>query len=223
MARSQWIKWVHRIGYATTILVIVEVIWIGRLAFVQWHEDSRMRASVIEESRTHEGPLTVEEPRFRPDYLDLLENMPPLPAAPRQGLRFVAMPSLRGLWFAYSITIEPQSKRGNGTLLAYKQSDGTSVFERHFSISAAAGRRYLAAFDNLTRGWKGSLHSLCLDGTGVAFELRSTSRVTSGRGNSACDAHYGAVARLALAPVRSLIPKEYRPDGADWRTRTKQN
>ena len=214
--RGSWLTWLHRVGYLTTALVLAEVALVGTVAFNGWRQNRDQRAAEIERTRTHAGPLLADDPRYRPDELDLLQTLEPLSATADHDWRFVAMPSLSGAWFAYVMTTEPGSRRGHGTLVAFRHGSVDRRFIRRFTVSADAARRYMARIARLTDRWDGE-RDLCVDGTGVAFELRSARGITSGSGNSGCSEHYRAVARFALEPVRALIPPVLRPRGGEWR------
>jgi hypothetical protein len=216
MRRS--LRWLHRLGYVCTAIVTLELLAAGALAAHFWLEDRERLYFAMERTRTHAGPLTPGKVRYRPDESDLFSTLPPIDA--RNGLRFAAMPSLRGPWFAYSIAVPTQTGRVKGVLNIFPRNLQTGDFGAtqtiRFTMPAATGQVLLSKVSNLTKDWGGK-DDRCLDGTGVAFELAMGGNVTSGSGNSACSEHYGALSLLFLKPVQGLIPMEIRPMGKGWR------
>lgn len=211
-------KWLHRIGYVTTVVVALQLIVIGCFAAREWPEARRRHRYALELTRTHSGGLRPDTVRFRPDELDLLGTLPG--SGPANEFRFVAMPSLRGSSFAYSLAQRSATEPASGILNIFPRKLETDRFEEtqtvRFTLPAASARIFLDRVASLTTDWKGE-DSGCLDGTGVAFELKINGNVTSGRGNAACSEHYGELSLQALKPVARLIPTELRPAGKSWR------
>lgn len=220
MAVSRTRAWLHRIGYVTTAIVVLQLIVIVVIGIRVIGQEREIHARIKESVRTHEGLLREEEFRYGPGFNDLLEDLPPLTEQAERGFRFVAIPALRDRSFAYSLTLSPDADRAQGILLAYdlnvEEIQRVPEYRINFSISTAAGEKFLERFDALTRDWPGD-DTLCLDGTGVGFELQNGNGIMSGKGDSECSQHYREVGLLALEPVWSLIPAGHRPMGGNWR------
>lgn len=218
MARNKITIWLHRIGYVTTAIVAAELVGLGVLCVGLWNADRKYLAYSLEQTRTHQGPLIAQDIRFRPDEFDLLATIPPLNA---RSLRFVATPALRDTWFAFAISVPPNGDQAKGILKLFAHPDGQQEALRikrvvDFSMPKPAADRLLLDIDRMTDGWKGDRLG-CIDGTGVAFELSISGKVTSGRGNSACSDHYGAVSLRIQKSISQLASDDGRPIGKDWR------
>jgi hypothetical protein len=217
----QTLKWLHRVGYATTIVVVAELIGLSVLALYAWKEDRKRLAWQMEGTRTRSGPFKSENYGFRPSESDLFATLPPARSLHKNGLRFVAAPSLRDPWFAYAVMVPPGASRAEGILRIFphpssESADLGSGGSIKFTMPAPAAYRLLHDIEHLTQDFAGERLG-CLDGTGVGFELVTAEGVTSGGGNSACSAHYGELSALVLNSVRRLIPVDVRPEGTDWR------
>jgi hypothetical protein len=221
MMRNRTMIWLHRIGYVTTAIVAAELLGLGVLSIHLWKEDRKRLVYAMEQTRTHQGPIVAQDIRYRPDELDLLATLPPLKT---NSLRFIAMPSLRGSWFALAISVPPHGNRAEGVLKVFAHPDGRQemlIVKKTitFSMSKPSANRLLLDVERMTHNWRGERLG-CLDGTGVAFELSARNGVTSGGGNSACSYHYGALSLLVQESVRHLLPVYERPIGEDWRPAT---
>ncbi len=219
---SRKLKWLHRVGYVATALVAIELIGIGALALHIWWQDRERVARWVELTRTHEGPLRSDV-RYHPDELDLIETLPPLSSLGSDGLRFAAMPSLRGPSYAYALIIPTTGARATGVINIFprylEQGPSSPRTTIKFTMPTASAKKLLAKVEASTRGWAGE-DTACLDGTGVAFELVAKGETTSGAGNAACSEHYGALSLLVLRPVQSIIPEALRPGGRSWRLKS---
>jgi hypothetical protein len=218
---SRRLKWLHRIGYVATALVAMELIGIGALVLHFWWQERERVARWVELTRTHEGPLRSDTVRYRPDEIDLIETLPPLSSLGGDGLRFVAMPSLRGPSYAYALTVPAVGARATGVINIFPRFleqgvSSASAVSIKFTMPKASAKKLLAKVDASTRDWAGE-DAPCLDGTSVAFELVTNAGISSGAGNAACSEHYGALSLLALKPVQSIIPAAMRPGGRSWR------
>jgi hypothetical protein len=219
--RRRWLTWLHRIGYVTTALIVVQLLAIGYFGTRGWIEDREMRAAKIADTRTHEGPLQPTDDRWvRGSAIHLLGKLPPLGALNGDGIRFVAMPSFNSSHFAVAITLpDPTADEAQGVLSTFAQHDKYAPLgERQFRMPATAYRSLAARLDDLTDGWPG--HSVvCLDGTPVAFERVRGSRITSGSGN--CHSHYDQVSELMLDHLLRFAPGEELPTGGWWHSHDK--
>ena len=223
--RKKWLRRLHRLGYATTVIVSLELAVIGFVGSRAWLESRRLAAAEIEGSRTKTGPWAVQPPRvFRPDEHDLLGYLPPLRELSPMGLRFVAMPSFGSSWYAFSLT-----SSGNGHAVGklvvfgrvYDRKGRMQLIPRQilFKAPPAEAEGVMRSLRGVTTGWAGTSGVACLDGTPVVFELVYGDKVTSGGGNASCDPHYHAISEIASHAIRKLFPPAERP-GAEWMTRT---
>lgn len=226
MQTSGMLKWLHRIGYATTLIVAIELLGIGGVVVRQWQIERQRSAAGVERTRTHYGRLRIAEPRvFRPDEMDLLAALPPLAGRGDGGFRFVAIPSFGRRWYAYSVSLPSSAAQAHGMILVFDNPAGDNARQGPrkslgFTMSRATATRLMAALDNLTRGWKGEGGDSGLDGTLVAFERVERGHVSSGSGNSSCSDHYKLLSQIALAPIKSLFRHGDSPATSDWMPKT---
>lgn len=213
-AGKPWLRWLHRIGYVATAIVLAELAFVAVLSVGSWLDRQRSRARQMEETRTRSGPLVAVGRYVQPDERDLLSPLPPLPPAPAIGARFAAMPYLHDTWYAISVSLRPGEGRATGVLVAF-DAGGAPKYKAGFSLPAADMQGFVARLDARTAGWPGDAQT-CLDGTGMAFELRTVRGVSSGSGNAGCTAHYRAVGALALGLVSTVLPAAGRPVDGEW-------
>ncbi len=216
MPRRRWLRWLHRIGYVTTALIVVQLLAIGYFGTRGWLEERELRAARIAETRTNEGPLQPTDDRWvRASAIYLLERLPPLEALNGDGIRFVAMPSFNSSHFAVAISLpDPAAAEAQGVLSTFAaQEKYAPLSERQFRMPATAYRSLAARFDELTDGWPGHW-SMCLDGNPVAFERVRGRRITSGSGN--CHSHYDQVSELIWVYLRRFVPGDDLPTRGDW-------
>lgn len=210
----------HGIGFVTTATVALALFALSALAIHFWLEDRARRVLTMEETRTHAGPIATPAVRYRPDEIELLGTLPPITGLKGDGLRFGAMPSLDGPWFAYALTALPHASRAQGILKVYPRNPRTKGLGPkqviRFTMPAASARSLFSRVGHLTEGWPGD-DGDCVDGARVAFELARGGKVTSGAGNAACSEHYGDLSLLALRSAQGVIPRELRPIGKSWR------
>ncbi|MGH6617577.1 hypothetical protein, partial [Sphingomonas sp.] len=115
---SRWVIWLHRIGYLTTAVVIVELGVIGFVVGREWLRHRQISAMLVERSRTHEAPIREEgEPHVRGAAVELLARLPPLRALHGDGLRFVAMPSFGTSDYALALSLPPKAAAADGVLV----------------------------------------------------------------------------------------------------------
>jgi hypothetical protein len=219
--RPRWLRLLHRVGYVTTALVVVELLGISFLATRAWLQDREMRASLVEDSRTHDGPVRADDDIIRRSAAYLFSQLPTLSALHGDGLRFVAMPSFNQAHFAVAIYMpSPQAKDAEGVLLRFDQQNNYAPLgQRLFRMPAAAFRSLAVRMDKLTDGWPGSSDE-CLDGTPAAFERVRGRRVTSGVGG--CGQHYEDVARLNWNYLKRFAPGPDLPTRGDWEPEPKR-
>ena len=214
VTKEMWRRWLHRVGYVATVIVLLELLLILAVSINGLIRDGRIRADWKEGSRTRSGPLVAPDTRYRPDELDLLAAVPPLPRGPGVGARFAVIPYLLGSWFAIGVSLHPGEVRATGVLVAF-DGGGRPRYRATFSLPVADLEGFLGRLEARTNGWPGDGRG-CLDGTAMAFELRTAKGVTSGTGNAACSPHYRQVGALALGLVSSALPIADRPVDGTW-------
>jgi hypothetical protein len=214
-ATSRWVIWLHRIGYLTTVVVIVELGVIAVAVGGEWLRHRQISAMLVERSRTHEAPIREDgEPHVRGAAVELLARLPPLRALHGDGLRFVAMPSFGTSDYALALSLPPKATAADGVLLVIdKTSESRPVAARRFTAPAADYRKLVIDLDRLADGWPGDV-DLCGDGAPAAFERVRGARITSGIGN--CSPHYDKVKLLVLTAIRRLAPGPDLPTEDDW-------
>lgn len=211
----RWLRALHRVGYVTTALVVVELLFVGLFATRGWLQERKMRASVVEGSRTHLGAVRADHDIIRRSAAYLFSQLPALSALHGDGLRFIAMPSFNQAHFAVAIYLpNPNAKAAEGVLLRFDQQNNYAPLgQRHFRMPASAYRSLAERMDKLTDGWPGST-DLCLDGTPAAFERVRGRRITSGVGG--CGQHYEDLARLNWNYLKQFAPGPDLPARGDW-------
>jgi hypothetical protein len=212
----RWLRWVHRVGYVTTLLIAAELLAIAFFGTRRWLENREMRAARIEYSRTHEGPLRADDNGMvHRSATYLLGQLPPLVALHGDGLRFVAMPSFNKAHFAIAISLpKPNASEAGGIVARFDQYNRYAPLgQRRFRLPASAYRSLTAKLDALTDGWPGKAN-WCADGTPTAFERVRGTRVTSGIGN--CELHYEHVEQLMWNYMQRFAPGDDLPTGGGW-------
>ena len=211
--RSGWLKWIHRIGYVTTLAVLTELAFAGYLATWDWRQNHEFREREIEESRTHETPLSLADDPYGIRAI-LLGSLPPRDTLHGDGLRFFVAPALRRTDYTVAIS-HPQADASQASgILARIDHYGQARSYLKFSMPAAAYRSFVAKFDELADDWPGD-YTDCLDGIGIDFERVRGNRVTSGRGNVCLD-HYRELSALVNNTIREYAPVDNMRPGSEW-------
>lgn len=212
---SWWLTWLHRLGYWTTAIVIIELAFVGYVGGREWLRHRDLTAKLIEDSRTHETPLREDdEPYVRGSAVKLLAILPPLTALHGNGLRFVAMPSFGTSDYALAVSLPSGALYASGVLTVIdKTNEKRAASTRQFRIPSAAYQRLVTELDHLADGWPGD-GVQCLDGAPAAFERVRGTRITSGIGN--CSPHYDRIKLLVLNSVRRFAPGPDLPTEDDW-------
>jgi hypothetical protein len=213
--RSRWLRWLHRIGYATTALVVAELLLISFFATRTWLQAREVRAAQIESTRSHEAALQAKgDDIVLGSAAYLLRQLPPANALHGDGIRFVAMPSFNRAHVAVAIFMpQPDAAEAQGILLRFdEQKNYAPLSTRQFQMPAAAYRSLVAKMDKLGDGWPGD-SGFWMDGTPTAFERVRGRRITSGLGNSP---HYEHVAILMWNYLHRFAPGDDLVTRSDW-------
>ncbi|RZF59059.1 hypothetical protein EWE75_23825 [Sphingomonas populi] len=220
MLSPRVLRWLHRIGYLTTIVVALEACAIGYFAHKNW----QLRQNAIESTRTHTGPMTAASAGYVAKDVDrLLITLPPLQRLPDGSLRLAVMPSFGREWFA--IALAPRSIGTVATLIVAHRNTATPSgidgwgTPQHFTVPRDVYSRMISDIDQLVERWPGEAN-LWTDGTPLAFERKKQGRVFSGFGNS--PSHYGKVAALIRNRLAPYSPALAVLD-EDWVAETNRN
>lgn len=218
MSKSGWLAWLHRIGYVTTIIVAVEAVGLGFLAWNLWENVYRAEARTAQESRTRDGSFSIRDgDLLRRDAARSLAPLPPLSSMAGNGFRFAAMPSFSDRWFSAALYLPRDSNEAEGVLATLLGDDekARTLSVVKFSVPRARYLGFIQRIDALADGWAGD-RDLCMDGTTVAFERVNGARITSGIGNAICSKHYGEISASVLSLLRQYGPRDILPSESDW-------
>jgi len=212
------LRWLHRIGYLTTGLVVLLALWAAYIA---------LEFPLPGHKQDWDGNLVQQElekasERFTRSGGDaVLAALPSRSEMAGSELRIVVMPSFSD-WFGVGL---------------YRRSDGTAagILSRHqqpswnpddplkpveigrysFQISAEEYHRFHSWFDRWLRKYgRDNGRYACLDGTPIAFERVQGSKIVSGMGN--CERHYELIKQYTLAFVKRHVPQAPLPADANW-------
>src|SRR5689334_3254256 len=165
-------KWLHRIGYICTVLVVLETIFFGWMFEKEWASRHEFEARARDDTRTHDGPLQGGD-AVRADAFRLFKPLPSLKSLGGDGFHFAAMPQLA--YFNYSISLGGIGEEVQGVLLVremLRDSELPKIISRgdhgtqyeppvpkyketiqYFTMPRAAYRDLMAKMDALTDGF----------------------------------------------------------------------
>lgn len=212
MAGTPLRKFAYLIGGAIAAVALVGTVGSAFLYWPEWRREQQVRATVREDTRTHDRPLSPKDDDENTIESAASKALVPV-RAPNGGsddvLSFVSMPSFHD-WRAVSITLSPGSAMAQGKIVGIQQDGYRSPLRfskvTTFTAPRAAFVQTAGRFDQLTDSWPGSEGDLCYDGTPVAFERIRARRVTSGWGTVECDKHYAEVRQIVVAFLRRYAP-----------------
>lgn len=217
MWSSRILRWLHRIGYATTLIVVLEIGAVGWFAGNAWWRYRRVEAAQREDTRTHAGPITARDGDLvRGDALQLLAKLPSLASLGPNAVRYAIAPSFGRQWFA--IALRPGGVSATGVLVTVQRSGVDTLGaenRRAFTMPVQAYRALMARADRLTDGWAGTTH-FWTDGAPIAFERMRGEALSSGIGNE--PTHYGALAAAVRDSLAPYVPEVAGLDG-EWMQR----
>jgi len=212
MTHRPWLRYVHWFGHVASIIVILQLLFLGYLGVQEWkrHEERR------EATRMQQGPAKDRLSRIYASETEirLLGKLPPPSSLAPDGLRLVAMPSFGDTNFAIWLHRTPQGGEG-AMLMAPSRDENGSVETIPLKLSAAAYDALAKRLDALSAAWKGE-SLFWTDGTGIVFERVRNDSVTSGLGNS--PRFYGEVGALIYNALRQTTPQLARFDDS-WHPR----
>ncbi len=207
--RPRWLKWLHRIGYVTTIIVLIQILGIATFITIQLLKDYKIQNALRKQSSTHERPLLVNDDS---NMSQLLRLLPSLDTLQGNGFRFVADPD----WFHkdYALALylpAPNGSRAKGVIII-KEGSNPSIKQHNFTIPANAYRTLVKNIDKKTDSWKGST-MIFFHYTTTAFERVRGKKVTSGIGQGY---PYTEIQSLILTTLKEYAPNDDLPKNPDW-------
>jgi hypothetical protein len=212
MKHRPWLRYVHWFGYVASLVVILELLFLGYVGVEEWKRREERR----EETRMQQGPA---EDRLSGIYagdmeIALLGKLPSPPSLEPDGFRLVATPSFGDTNFAIWLRRTPLGGEGV-MLMAPSRGDSGSVETIPLKLSPAAYNELAVRLDALASSWNGESRSWG-DGTPIVFERVRRKSVTSGSGNS--PRFYGEVGAAIFEAVRQTTPRLARFDSS-WHPR----
>ena len=200
-------RWLHRIGYLCTLLVIVELVWAGTLAGTYWWRDYERRADSRAHSRVHSGTLLSNPAAIDADSgaISRLAAVAPLTALGPDSVRLGVEPALRN--YAYALAMRRHGPVADGLVILFdRREDGTEDRVAYrFQAPVTEYDQVMAQFDAITDAYPGG-DTLCTDGVQYAFERRQGAHMTSGTSVSTCDRTYERAADLLTGFARRFAP-----------------
>lgn len=222
------LKWLHRVGYVTTTIFAILLFVIGYIVISQAVQDAQRAAEQREASRTHMGPLrrSADTTSFGPNWAVYFSPLPSINDLHGNGLRFVALPSLDHIAYAFSLSLSDSASEAEGQLHVSVLSSPyfmegpddvrpvESVQRINFTASREAGQALFDRIDALTRTYSGEGGIDCLDGTSVAYERLRGTDIWSDSGR--CEAAYFRLASIVQSFVREHVQSPLVPTGEAW-------
>ncbi|NEX94908.1 hypothetical protein [Caulobacter sp. 17J65-9] len=209
MAKSRLVRWLHLIGYATTLIVVVELVAAGIYGYRVWQSEQQMRMRAFEMTRTHARPLTSED-LLEADAVRSLASVRQTAGGAKDALHYVAMPSFSD-WYAMTLYLPEDGDTANVALVVVHRDAETGAVKalepHNFTVPKAEYLRATVQLDELTHDWAGEVDD-CFDGTPVAFERVKGGAITSAVGNAECSAHYRAVNQVVERLITPHAPKD---------------
>lgn len=208
MKRQSLLKYVHWFGYLTTLIVVIQLLFLSYIGIAEWRKREERR----EATQMHRGPATE---RLRTLYggeadAKLLNRLPRLETLKPDGFRFLASPSFNDMDFA--IAVRRTSSGGDGVLLmAPRNAVGKVNQPLPFRLSVSDYDTLSSDLDELAEEWEGEA-GWWTDGTGVVLERVRNNEVISGFGNS--PNFYGKISARVFAAVQPLVPQLADLDGS---------
>jgi hypothetical protein len=204
-------RWLHRIGYATTAVVLAQLLF---AAVVVGREHLRRRAWAAgrkTETAWHAGPLAA------PDYmLPFMAELRARTSQTGEGLLFLAYPALDQRVFAVALRPAAGKSDVGGMLLIIDERlpRAKAVRRFDFRISAAEYRQLVGRINIAAADFDGSEH-FDTDGTDIAIERVTGGRMASGHGNMI--EPYRSIGEQVLGLLRRPLPNADLPQpGHDW-------
>lgn len=208
MKHRPWLRYVHWFGYLASVIVLLELIFLGYLAVAHWQRSEDLR----EDTRMHTGPVEnrLADQYCGQDEIALLHRLPPLSALGTDGFRALLAPSFNATHFAIALRRTPTG--GEGVMIITPLATNTHCKPsaenpaQTIVIKLPLDRydRLTAQLDQLASSWRGEA-SHWTDGTGVVFERVRRDGVSSGFGNS--PNFYGEIGAVIFDAIEPETPQ----------------
>ena len=204
MREQPWLKYVHWFGYLASLVVLLQLMFLGSLLVLGWLRNESRR----QETMMQDGPVAnrIGLVHSGKTQLLLLDQLPPLSTLSPDGLRFVAMPSFGDTYF--SISLHRTLRAGEGVV---KMVRGNSIGGEPLSVQTVPitltfteYSKLTSDLDTLSTSWNGDSNQW-LDGTEVVIERVINGKVSSGFGNS--PNYYGKVGAVVFDAIRPSTPQ----------------
>ena len=134
------------------------------------------------------------------DAHELLSRVPEINSLSDNAIRFAAMPSFGGNWFAVALSNNGKQVRGYAVIWDQKTQRKSIA---NFSIPSTVYDRMTSEFDKQINGYWGEA-SWWTDGTPLAFERKLNGQIVSGVGNSPC--HYTVMTNVLARNLSDYVP-----------------
>lgn len=216
----RWLRYVHRVGYATTALVALQMLFVAATIGSEWWGQRQIDATQRAQTRTHVGALVLDPRNMltagRSALLDLLPD-----EAERADESFrIAIDPSRSV-YRYALAIIPSANRDGPAAVDFISAADDAcdldtpptITRRSFSIATADYRAFAKWFDETTDNYRGSTLAV-LDGTDFAFERRRGEQTTSGAGN--IPDHHGKLAARLLTLLKPHLSGADIPTDESW-------
>lgn len=212
MKHRPWLKYVHRFGYFSSIIVVLQLLLLSSIGAEDWVRREARR----EKTRMRQGPAADRLSRLSGGQTEiaLLNRLPPLSALAPDGIRFVATPSFGDNYFSIALRRTPSG--GEGVVLMVSRNTDDDEVPRaqsmQIKLTSKAYNKLTSDLDAMASSWRGE-SGVWTDGTEIVIERVRNGGVTSGSGNS--PNYYGKIGALVYRAVRPLTPQLARFNG-DW-------
>jgi hypothetical protein len=218
--RPRWLRILHGVGYVTTTLVAMQLLFIAFMVGSEWWDRRQIDLRYREATRTHVGSLTNIGSEF--SFEETTALFAALPAAAKdahESVRIVIEPSLSR--HSYALSLIPSNDRDGSVAAEFVTlSEDACDFRapltmsrRAFTLPSEDYRKFASWFDTKTEGYAGSSEGV-LDGTIISFERRKAGQTTSGSGN--VPDHYGEIAARLLPLLKPHVKGADIPTDPSW-------
>lgn len=214
--KSRRLSILHGIGYVTTAIVAMQLLFIAYLIVPEWWNDLQSRAARRDSTRTHVGTLAQQASGNLPEETSLLfAALPEKSGVGRDAFRIIVSPLLQSR--AYVIAIEAGSgddRKAKVDMVSVRWGKcGHAEVHRSFTLPERDYSLFAKWFDATTEDYRGS-DEIWLDGTSFTFERRKDGRTTSGSGN--IPSHHGQLSARLLALLKPHIAGLDIPSNPGW-------
>ena len=120
MAKLRFIRLLHLIGYATTLIVVCELAAAGYLGYGWWRSGQQLRSRLLEATRTHNRPLIEASGELlAAEAAKSLASVRQTTGRSKNVLSYVAMPSF-SYWYAMALYLPDNEEFAQVALTAVR-------------------------------------------------------------------------------------------------------